>query len=91
MISLGRYDPDISESAIESYLALIEKFDRNVAGIKKLIGDKGPVALKPLAKGAAISVVGAQTLLRDLGFLPGSRIDGICGYRTQSSIRLCQE
>jgi hypothetical protein len=90
MISLGRYDPDISESAIESYLALIEKFDRNVAG-KKLIGDKGPVALKPLAKGAAISVGGAQTLLRDLGFLPGSRIDGICGYRTQASIRLFQE
>ncbi len=90
MISLGKYDPDIPGGAIESYLALIEKFDRNVAG-RKLLGEKGPVALTPLAQGAAISVAGAQTLLRDLGFLPGSRIDGICGYRTQSSIRLFQE
>lgn len=90
MISLGRYDTDIPSSTIEAYLALIEKFDRNVSG-KKLIGDKGPVALRPLSAGEKISVAQAQAMLREMGFLPGSRIDGICGYRTQSSIRLFQE
>ncbi len=90
MISLGRYDPDVSSRDIESYLALIEKFDRNVSG-RRLIGDKGPVDLKPLSAPEEISVVEAQKMLRELGFLPGSRIDGICGYRTQSSIRLFQE
>lgn len=90
MISLGRYDPDVNNSKVQAYLALIEKFDRNVAG-KKLIADKGTVPLKPLKAGESPGVAQAQTMLKQMGFLPGSSVDGICGYRTQSSIRLFQE
>ena len=90
MISLGKYDPDVNDNKVQAYLALIEKFDRNVAG-KKLIADKGTVPLTPLKTDESPSVAQAQAMLKEMGFLPGSRIDGICGYRMQSSIRLFQE
>ena len=63
MISLGKYDTNLSASDIEAYLTLIEKFDRNVAG-KKLIADKSAVSLKPLQTGESPSVAEVQTLLR---------------------------
>ena len=90
MITLGRYDSKLGKDNIEAYLALIEKFDRNVAG-KKLIADKGPVSFSPLGAEESPGVAEVQTTLREMGFLPGSRIDGICVYRSQSSIRLFQE
>jgi hypothetical protein len=39
----------------------------------------------------AMSVEDVQRALRSLGFFPGGKIDGICGYRTQSAIRVFQE
>jgi peptidoglycan hydrolase-like protein with peptidoglycan-binding domain len=69
---------------------LIKKFKRNVSA-RKLIGDKGPAARRPLRADEEISVASAQAVLREPGFLPMSGIDGICGYHTRPSIRLFQE
>jgi len=50
------------------------------------------VAFKPYARDdKAMSVVEVQRALKGLGFFPGGKEDGICGYRTQSAIRLFQE
>ena len=36
-------------------------------------------------------VAGLQQFLKDAGFFPFGKIDGLCGYRTMSSMRLFQE
>lgn len=49
-----------------------------------------PDPLPPTPQGA-MSVADVQRALTELGFFPGGAADGICGYRTQSAIRLFQE
>lgn len=83
MISLGKYDPDVSHSKVQAYLTLIKKFDRNVAA-KKLIADKGTVPLTPLNAGESPSVAQAKTMLKEIGFLSGSRIDGMLRARKRN-------
>lgn len=84
------YDHQLTEDAIEHYLASVSPVDRQVAGTK-LIGDKGPLPLKPIGTDRPMTVASLQQILSDRGFLPGGTIDGICGYRTHSAIRLFQE
>jgi hypothetical protein len=38
-----------------------------------------------------MSIADVQRGLKQIGFFPGGQADGICGYRTQSAIRLFQE
>src|SRR4030095_5348550 len=45
---------------------------------------------KPLS-GSDMTVADAQRFLKDAGFFPFGKNDGICGYRTASAIRLFQE
>ncbi|HEY7180787.1 MAG TPA: hypothetical protein VIC84_05185 [Blastocatellia bacterium] len=96
MISLGTYDSDVHRSDLEEYLEYANKLT-GVAGManwenNKLRGEKDGewVDLRPL-DGSAMTVAGAQTFLRDAGIFPYGKIDGICGYRTVSAIRLFQE
>ena len=89
MISLGVHDRDLKPGALEAFLETVEKLSGD-SREKPLRGDKGPVALEPLAEREAMTVSEVQTALRELGFLT-DRVDGICGYRTQAGIRLFQE
>ena len=45
----------------------------------------------PFQTADARPVAELQTFLRDAGFAPHAHIDGICGYRTTSAVRLFQE
>ncbi len=90
MISLGIHDQHLSDADIERYIASVAAVDRQVAA-GKLIGDKGAKPLRPAADNTKLSVTAVQQFMKDRGFLPGGRVDGICGYRTQSAIRLFQE
>ncbi len=88
MISLGNNDPELRTEDLERYLAVVAR----VAGDSgtKLRSDKGLVGVEPVS-GEPMMVSEVQQCLKDTGFLPGGDVDGICGYRTQSAIRLFQE
>ncbi len=90
LIELGCCDAGVSEGQRTAYLVMLEETTRvPYAQIKPGL-DK--VALKPYAPDApAMSVAEVQRALKALGFFPGGKDDGICGYRTQSAIRLFQE
>lgn len=95
MISLGAYDPEVQSSALGEYL----DYAHRVTGVeqdwknqKKLRGERDDhwVAFEK-ATGNAMKVAEVQRFLKDAGFFPLGKIDGICGYRTAASIRLFQE
>jgi hypothetical protein len=53
--------------------------------------DKVVTKRLPAAPAGAMTIAQVQQGLASLGFFPGGKADGICGYRTQSAIRLFQE
>jgi peptidoglycan hydrolase-like protein with peptidoglycan-binding domain len=91
MIELGCFDPDVTQAQCGAYLQEVEKATR--APLSSIADGIDKVKLRPAPVGAAgrMSVAEVQTALRDLGFFPGGKVDGICGYRTLSAIRLFQE
>lgn len=91
MIKLGSFDADTTAAARAAYLDQVKALTRVAltdiaAGIDRL-------ELQPFAPDAAqtMSVADVQRGLTRAGFFPGGKADGICGYRTQSAIRLFQE
>ena len=90
LIELGCCDSGVSESQCKAYLAMVEQTAR--VPYSQIVPGLDKVSLRPYARGAqAMSVAEVQRALKDLGFFPGGKDDGICGYRTQSAIRLFQE
>lgn len=91
MIKLGSFDDDTTESARAAYIRQVKELTRVAladvaAGIDRLeLAKYSPDAAQPM------SVAAVQEALQRLGFYPGGTVDGICGYRTQSAIRLFQE
>ncbi len=90
MIELGSVDPDVSDAACAAYTKQVERLTRLPLaevqnGIDKLVIKRSSVAA-PLLRIAEV-----QQALKDIGCFPGATVDGICGYRTQSAIRLFQE
>ena len=91
MIELGSIDADVSDSAYKAYTSTVEQLTRRpladiAAGVDKIV-----VKRLPTNTPAIMSVAQVQQALKNLGFFPGTSIDGICGYRTQSAVRLFQE
>lgn len=91
MIKLGSFDSDTTTAARTAYLDQVKLLTRVplsdvAAGIDRL-------ELQPFTPDAAqtMSVADVQRGLTKAGFFPGGTADGICGYRTQSAIRLFQE
>ncbi len=91
MIELGCCDPDVSDAACNAYCQEVERLARLPLAEVKPGRDK--VSLRRLAAppAGAMGVAQVQQALQQIGFFPGGRVDGICGYRTQSAIRLFQE
>lgn len=90
-ISLGCHDDSTPRADVDAFFASL----RNVSGNPDtacLIDDAGrrvyPTSLPPAS---VFTIAQVQEILRDVGFFPGGKIDGICGYRTRSAIRLFQE
>ncbi|QQS47061.1 MAG: hypothetical protein IPM66_24865 [Acidobacteriota bacterium] len=93
MIALGKYDQDIQGSALDDYKALVKKLTVVEGGAweKHLRDEGGWVEYSAVDAAEPMTVKETQQFLRDSGFFPHGRIDGICGYRTSSAIRLFQE
>jgi hypothetical protein len=92
MITLGTYDSNVQPSALDEYIEHAKKLTGVEKWENKLRGEKdGEWAdFRPLS-GSAMTVVDAQRFLKEAGIFPFGKVDGICGYRTLSAIRLFQE
>jgi len=92
MITLGTYDSDVQPSALDEYIEYAKKLTGVESWQNRLRGEKDGewAEFKPLS-GSAMTVADAQRFLKDAGIFPSGKIDGICGYRTLSAIRLFQE
>jgi hypothetical protein len=91
MISLGCFDDGVTDAACSAYQQEVARITRLplsdvTAGVDK-------IALRRYTPPSAqsMSVAAVQRALKSTGFFPGGKDDGICGYRTQSAIRLFQE
>ncbi|MGD9979259.1 MAG: peptidoglycan-binding protein [Hyphomonadaceae bacterium] len=90
MIALGCVDAAVSDDQCTAYLAEVERTTRlQLSAVPDKL-DKVRLSRMPPADGA-MTVAQLQQALTRIGFFPGGRADGICGYRTQSAIRLFQE
>lgn len=87
MLELGCFDPQVSDAQCKAY-------EDEVARLTMLpLGSvSGPdrFVRKPAPPGN-LGVRDLQALLKEAGFFPGGRDDGIFGYRTLSAVRLFQE
>jgi hypothetical protein len=93
MITLGNFDSEVQPAALEAYI----KYAKELTGVEdwgttKLRGQKDNewVSFQKV-EASDMKVAEVQRFLKDAGFLPFAKIDGICGYRTTSAIRLFQE
>jgi hypothetical protein len=91
MITLGCFDPNVTDAACKAYTQEVERTTRVPLGEIKQGVDR--IALQRYTPGApnAMGVAAVQRALKTIGFFPGGKDDGIYGYRTQSAIRLFQE
>src|SRR5262249_60480318 len=82
----------IQPSALDEYIERAKKLTGVENWENKLRGEKDGewAEFQPLS-GSVMTVADAQRFFKDAGFFPSGKIDGICGYRTLSSIRLFQE
>lgn len=88
VIELGICDPDVTDAACVAYEQEVSTITRLPlkevpAGADKFVAARTPHPGMP--------VIAVQRALRSIGFFPGGKADGICGYRTTSAIRLFQE
>ncbi len=93
MITLGNFDSNIETAALEEYKNLVKTLTVVAGGQwnNKLRDEAGWADFQPLAAGNEMKVAEVQQFLKDAGFFPHGKTDGICGYRTTSAIRLFQE
>ena len=91
VFSLGCTDPDVADDRCASYLRTVEQMTR--LGLSEVADGLDKVSLRKLtpAPQGTMSIADVQRALTSMGFFPGGEADGICGYRTQSAIRLFQE
>ena len=91
MILLGSFDGSVTQADRDAYL-------RQAAAIAGGRGDQAAAgsdrlsfaqhAPEPQQK---MTVAEMQQALNTIGFFPGGKVDGICGYRTRAAMRLFQE
>ena len=91
MILLGSFDGSVTQADRDAYLkqaAVISggRGDQAAGGSDKL----SFVQHAPDAQ-QTMTVAAMQQALKDIGFFPGGKVDGICGYRTRAAMRLFQE
>jgi hypothetical protein len=90
MIILGCCDATVTDQACNEYKDRLVQMTRTplaevVEGVDKMAFQRY------VPGGVTMKIAEVQGALTSLGFFPGGRVDGICGYRTQSAIRLFQE
>jgi hypothetical protein len=91
VIQLGSFDSGVPAGACEAYLKKIEETTRvRVADVAE---GSDKLVFKPCVPDGTqpMTVADIQQGLKSAGFFPGGKVDGICGYRTLSAMRLFQE
>ncbi len=91
MIRLGTHDIDVPEALQAAYRNLLEEATRVRLSDVRQGHDRLEFHPRPADDSQTMSVSEVQKALVDLGFFPGGAVDGLCGYRTHSAIRLFQE
>lgn len=91
MITLGSFDTGTTDAARAAYLSQLQSLTR--VAIADVVPGVDRLTFTPYTPeaGQPMTVAAVQAGLKRLGFFPGGVVDGICGYRTQSAIRLFQE
>jgi peptidoglycan hydrolase-like protein with peptidoglycan-binding domain len=90
-IKLGCFDSNVANSACEAYVQNLGQITRLPLQQVKSGLDKFTLQKFTPPGPAAMSIAEMQKGLQAIGFFPVGQIDGICGYRTQSAVRLFQE
>jgi len=81
MISLGCFDSNVSADACDEYLKQLETVTRQTLRDVSPGPDKISLTSYQAAQDA-MRVAAVQQALQTIGFFPGGKIDGICGYRS---------
>lgn len=91
MIELGSFDPAVSAPDRATYVREVESATR--VRLDDLTGENDKLVFRSHVPDARqpMSVASVQKGLKAVGFFPGGKADGICGYRTLSAVRLFQE
>lgn len=90
MIQLGCFDNGVSDAACQGYLKTVAELTR--VAVSEVQKGLDRIALAPYTpEPETMTVAQVQQGLKDAGFFTAGKVDGICGYRTQSAIRLFQE
>lgn len=91
MIQLGSFDAGVPAGACEAYVKQMEETTR--VRLADIVESRDKLSFKPCVPDMAqpMTVADVQLGLKSAGFFPGGKVDGICGYRTLSAMRLFQE
>lgn len=91
MIQLGSFDTSVPKDVRDAYVKQVEDITR--VPLAEVADGSDKLTLQPYAPDAQqpMTVAEVQQALKTIGFFPGGKIDGICGYRTLSAVRLFQE
>ncbi len=88
MIKLGAYDAGCKPANLREYFDNIH--ESGMASKTQFRGERNDEWLG-FSPSSGNQVASVQAFLKERGFFPFGRIDGLCGYRTFSSMRLFQE
>lgn len=91
MIQLGACDSTVTKSQCDAYVKQVEAATRVPLASIEATRDRIAFAAHTPDAQQPMTVAAIQKALRERGFFPGGKEDGICGYRTLSAIRLFQE
>ena len=91
MIQLGSFDTTVTQAQRDS-LPSAGNSDRAAAAISpRREATNSPFAPYAPEPQQPMTVADMQQALKSIGFFPGGKVDGICGYRTRAAMRLFQE
>ena len=91
MILLGSYDNSVTQVDRDAYLRQAAAISGGRADQAADGSDKLSFAPYTPEPDQPMTVAAMQQALKTIGFFPGGKIDGICGYRTRAAMRLFQE
>ncbi len=91
MIQLGSFDTGVPQLERDAYVKQVEAITR--VRVSDVVEGSDRLSLAPCTPDpqTPLTVAAIQQGLKSIGFFPGGKIDGICGYRTRSAMRLFQE
>ena len=91
MILLGSFDNGVTQADRDAYLRQATAISGGRADQAADGSDKLSFAQYTPEPGQPMTVAAMQQALKTIGFFPGGKVDGICGYRTRAAMRLFQE